>query len=59
VCAGEVKGVTVQNVKCTVSNCAYWHNDVCRADAIEVNVENGGRLGQTSKDTICETFKPR
>lgn len=51
--------MTVQNVKCTVSNCAYWQNDVCRADAIEVNVQDGGRMSRTSKDTICETFKPR
>ncbi|MFZ5943029.1 MAG: DUF1540 domain-containing protein [Bacillota bacterium] len=48
---------TLQNVKCTVSNCRYWNNERCHASAIEVNVDGGGPKAQNSGATQCHTFE--
>lgn len=45
------------NIKCTVSNCRYWHNQHCDAAAIEVNVDSGGNTSQDKKNTQCHTFE--
>lgn len=44
-------------VKCSVNNCQYWHNNHCDANALEVNPMNIDDA-QTSDDTCCTTFKP-
>ncbi|HEX3032052.1 MAG TPA: DUF1540 domain-containing protein [Bacillota bacterium] len=45
-------------IKCTVSNCNYWDNgDLCKASAIQVEPDNGGRSAATSAATACHTFK--
>ncbi|MBO8169856.1 MAG: DUF1540 domain-containing protein [Thermoanaerobacteraceae bacterium] len=44
-------------IKCTVSNCAYWENQMCKASAIEVNVDSGDTEAQSDSQTQCHTFK--
>jgi hypothetical protein len=45
-------------VKCGVNNCHYWQNNLCYADALEINPQGGGKAN-TSDGTCCTTFKPR
>ncbi|WP_227764948.1 DUF1540 domain-containing protein [Zhaonella formicivorans] len=47
------------NIKCTVSNCRYWHDEHCDASAIEVNVDGGGISAQGKKYTQCHTFEQK
>ena len=49
--------MALQNVKCSVSNCIYWQNNLCNASAIEVNVDNGGNRASNSVETQCQTFE--
>jgi hypothetical protein len=64
----------VPDIKCTVSSCFFWKDDVCGAPAIEVAPRRGtnsafsdaGEIGaahgsavQRSEETQCVTFRPR
>jgi len=51
--------MSLSNVKCTVDNCRYWQNENCQATAIEVNVDEGGKRAQNSKQTQCHTFEQK
>lgn len=44
-------------IKCTVSNCRYWEDNLCMATSIEVNVDNGGQSASNSEETQCYTFE--
>ena len=46
------------SVKCSVSNCKYYSNLECTAEAIEVNCDDTSMLASDSKETCCDTFKP-
>lgn len=43
-------------VKCSVSDCRYWNSEDCKATAIEVNVDGGGKTAGNSLATQCHTF---
>lgn len=45
-------------VKCSVSNCYYWHNNYCTATGLQVNTMGDG-YAQTSDGTCCSTFKQK
>lgn len=48
----------LEGVKCTVKNCKF--NDagrLCKASAIEVNVDGGGSSARQSQETNCKTFQ--
>lgn len=47
------------NIKCTVSNCRYWHGQHCDATSIEVNVDGGGTKAESSAYTKCHTFEQK
>jgi hypothetical protein len=63
--------VGLPEIKCTVRECFFWKDDVCRADRIEVAPRQGtrdayieaGTIGEPavtrSIDTQCVTFRPR
>lgn len=42
-------------VKCSVDNCHYWHNNYCTASGLEVNAMGDGHA-DTSDGTCCTTF---
>ncbi|HEX3030961.1 MAG TPA: DUF1540 domain-containing protein [Bacillota bacterium] len=45
-------------IKCSVSNCTYWDNgDLCKASAIQVEPDMGGRTASSPDATACHTFK--
>lgn len=56
-------------VKCTVNNCHYWENNICKAEEIQVaknflgnNDMEAGMMGKdsdTSSQTKCVTFIPK
>ncbi|HHX59297.1 MAG TPA: DUF1540 domain-containing protein [Epulopiscium sp.] len=47
-------------VKCSVENCHYNHNEQCHASALEVNPMStmSNSIVETSNETSCKTFKP-
>ncbi|MBE3587885.1 MAG: DUF1540 domain-containing protein [Thermoanaerobacteraceae bacterium] len=47
-----------QQIKCTVTECAYNTNVMCDAPMIQVD-RNGVSKASNSPHTRCETFKPR
>jgi len=47
------------NIKCSVSNCRYWHNQHCDATSIEVKVDGGGMEAQSQMHTQCHTFEQK
>ena len=49
--------MTLDNVKCNVSNCRYWEQEHCTASAIEVNVDDGGNQADRFEKTNCQTFE--
>jgi len=46
-------------IKCSVSNCSYWDNMHCAANAIEVNADDSEMQATSSEATCCETFYPK
>lgn len=47
-----------RDVMCTVENCTFWgQGNKCQAEAIEVNVDGGGRKAGYTAETNCHTFK--
>ncbi|WP_366921967.1 DUF1540 domain-containing protein [Metallumcola ferriviriculae] len=46
-------------IKCTVSNCSYWESQLCKASAIEVNVDGGGNSAPDPQKTQCHTFQEK
>ncbi len=44
-------------IKCTVSNCNFWDNQLCKASAIEVSVDGGGAMAKSDMQTQCHTFE--
>ena len=49
--------MSLENVKCTVSNCKYYKGEHCTASAIEVNVDGGGQQANQYEMTNCHTFE--
>lgn len=45
-----------RDVMCTVENCKFWDSRYCKATAIEVNVDGGGRKAGYTAETNCHTF---
>jgi len=50
---------TFVEVRCYVESCAFWGNNLCQAEAIEVTSEDAEKAPQRSDHTMCETFRPR
>ncbi|MDR3565143.1 MAG: DUF1540 domain-containing protein [Negativicutes bacterium] len=49
--------MSLQGVKCKVSNCNYWQQgERCNASAIEVDVDGGASNARNSEQTNCHTF---
>ena len=48
----------MSRITCRVATCAYFNNNACTADAIEVENQYSS-FSNTNDDTICNTFKPR
>jgi len=60
------------SIKCSVDECEYWADNLCRADEIEVasvftrqddpdlELSDLGGMGasRSSEDTMCRTFRP-
>lgn len=46
-----------ESIKCSVSNCKYYKDNMCTAAQIEVNVDNGGTQAATETQTMCHTFE--
>ncbi len=47
-----------RQVKCKVESCHYYSTGNCEAREIMVN-NDGLQKASTSRETICETFKPK
>lgn len=47
------------NIKCSVLECEYNKNVMCHAPMIQVNHNSGVSRSNQSRETQCETFKPK
>ncbi|MFA5527184.1 MAG: DUF1540 domain-containing protein [Peptostreptococcales bacterium] len=48
----------MSRIVCRVASCAYFNNNACTADEIEVENQNNS-FSNSSEETLCNTFKPR
>lgn len=51
--------MTLDHVKCTVSNCRYNKDKKCFASAIEINVDGDEALAPDQLHTQCHTFEKK
>lgn len=49
--------MTLENVRCRVSNCKYWKNENCHAKGIEVSLDSGVQKAHKAQYTQCRTFE--
>lgn len=48
----------MDNLNCSVANCAYNSNSLCTANKIQV-YSTGDGMANSSDGTGCRTFKPK
>jgi hypothetical protein len=48
----------MSSIQCTVENCVFNDDHLCKAEAIEVNALNDSTSASNSDYTLCHTFKP-
>ncbi|EYE88999.1 gel scht [Fervidicella metallireducens AeB] len=48
----------MNNLKCTVTNCAYNSNTYCTAENVKVDACGDGFVN-SADGTACRTFKPK
>jgi len=50
--------MSMENLKCSVTDCHYQKDMRCTAEKIEVATSGDG-VARSSEGTMCRTFKPK